>query len=480
MTGLRDLLRSKGAEEEVCSTREAAEILGVSLRTIQVWVDNGILDAWKTAGGHRRVSLRSVGRVMKGQYPDAGSGSDGESDVLLAYQPILDSDEKTYGYELLYRHGDAQRARFQDPVVATAKVIRVAFGELGVLSAMGDALCFVNVDSQMLFSDVLRTLPPDRIVLEVPATTEPTDDVLEHCRRLRREGRRLLLDNFVPGASATRLLPEMAFVKVDWRRAPALPPVATWLPSGTQLVAGHIETKNAYRLAQQAGASYFQGHYFSQPDIVRGTVVAPSRMTILEVLAMTIADADLADIERRIKADPAICFSLLRLTNSAEFRGTRRIDDIREVILLLGRKNLQRWLQVLLFAHESDPGRAPGALLLAAAFRGRLLEVLAVFVQGGGISPEKAFMVGMLSFLEALLHVPLADVLRGLHLAEDVEAALLCRDGPLGNLLTLAEALDQGDFDAVQGKAGKIGIVNEQLRNGIIDSMQFRSALAHA
>ncbi len=480
MTGLRDLLRSKGAEEEVCSTREAAEILGVSLRTIQVWVDNGILDAWKTAGGHRRVTLRSVRRVMDGQYPDSGPRSDAEPDVLLAYQPILDPDEKTYGYELLYRSGDAKRARFQDPVAATAKVIRVAFGELGVLSAMGDAVCFVNVDPEMLFSDALLTLPPDRIVLEVPAATEPTSEVLERCRRLRGEGRRLLLDNFVPGSSATRLLPEMAFVKVDWRTAPALPPLATWLPSGAKLIASRIETKDAYRLAQQAGASYFQGHYFARPDIVRGTTVAPHRVTILEVLAMTLADADLADIERRIKADPAICFSLLRLTNSAAFRSARRIDNIREVILLLGRKNLQRWLQVLLFAHESDPARFPSPLLLAAAFRARLLEYLAVLVQGGGNFPEKAFMVGMLSFLEALLHVPLPDVLRGLHLSEDVEGALLCRDGTLGGLLALAEALDQGDFDDAQAKARSVGIVNEQLRNGVIDSMHFRSTLAHA
>ncbi len=480
MTGLRDLLRSKGAEEEVCSTREAAEILGVSLRTIQVWVDNGILDAWKTAGGHRRVSLRSVRRVMEGQYPEAGPGNDAEPDVLLAYQPILDKNQKTYGHELLYRSGGVRRARSEDPVAATAKVISVAFGELGVLSAMGDAVCFINVDQEMLFRDVLLTLPPDRIVLEVPAATEPTEEVLDRCRGLRREGYRLLLDNFVPGVDSNRLLPAMAFVKVDWRSALALPPVATWLPSNTKLVAGRVETKDAYKLAQQAGASYFQGYFFARPDIVRGTTLAPHRMTILEVLAMTLADADLADIERRVKADPAICFSLLRLTNSGAFRSARRIDNIREVILLLGRKNLQRWLQVLLFAHESDPARFPSPLLLAAAFRGRLLEYLAMLLQGAGNFPEKAFMVGMLSFLEALLHVPLSDVLRGLHLSEEVEGALLRREGPLGGLLSLAEALDRADFDEVQAKARSIGIGNEQLRSGFIDSMHFRSTLAHA
>lgn len=51
---------------ESCSTRQAAEMLGVSLRTIQLWVDGGMLEAWKTVGGHRRVDVASVKRLAMG------------------------------------------------------------------------------------------------------------------------------------------------------------------------------------------------------------------------------------------------------------------------------------------------------------------------------------------------------------------------------------------------------------------------------
>ena len=54
-----------------CTTREAAEILGVSLRTAQLWVENGILEAWKTDGGHRRISRISVKRLLSGEVPVA-------------------------------------------------------------------------------------------------------------------------------------------------------------------------------------------------------------------------------------------------------------------------------------------------------------------------------------------------------------------------------------------------------------------------
>ena len=53
--------------DDYCSTKEAAAILGVSHRTVQLWVENGTLQAWRTAGGHRRITLESVNRVVDGR-----------------------------------------------------------------------------------------------------------------------------------------------------------------------------------------------------------------------------------------------------------------------------------------------------------------------------------------------------------------------------------------------------------------------------
>lgn len=46
------------------SSREAADLLGISLRTAQLWVENGVLVAWKTPGGHRRILMSSVQQVL--------------------------------------------------------------------------------------------------------------------------------------------------------------------------------------------------------------------------------------------------------------------------------------------------------------------------------------------------------------------------------------------------------------------------------
>jgi excisionase family DNA binding protein len=52
------------SEDAYVSTREAAEILGISLRTAQLWVESGVLLAWKTSGGHRRILRRSIDALL--------------------------------------------------------------------------------------------------------------------------------------------------------------------------------------------------------------------------------------------------------------------------------------------------------------------------------------------------------------------------------------------------------------------------------
>jgi len=54
---------TKPLQQPFCTTREAANILGVSLRTVQLWSESGLLTAWKTHGGHRRVTLESIEKI---------------------------------------------------------------------------------------------------------------------------------------------------------------------------------------------------------------------------------------------------------------------------------------------------------------------------------------------------------------------------------------------------------------------------------
>ncbi len=71
---------------DTCTTREAARRLGVSLRTVQLWTESGVLDAWKTAGGHRRVLLTAVERLIAQRLPAARAESRVEAPKVLVVE----------------------------------------------------------------------------------------------------------------------------------------------------------------------------------------------------------------------------------------------------------------------------------------------------------------------------------------------------------------------------------------------------------
>ena len=115
-----------GVDQPICTTRVAARRLGVSLRTVQLWVDNGILQAWKTPGGHRRVTISSVQKLMrqggKQVARDPGQDQDfvallieDDADLLRFYELTIRSWELPLilvtaenGYEGLMRIGELQ------------------------------------------------------------------------------------------------------------------------------------------------------------------------------------------------------------------------------------------------------------------------------------------------------------------------------------------------------------------------------------
>lgn len=185
----------------------------------------------------------------------------------------------------------------------------------------------------------------------------------------------------------------------------------------------------------------------------------PTQTLLMKLLGQITHDAETRDIEATLKHDPQLSVQLLRLVNSVAFAPTTRINSFAHAITLLGRRQLQRWLQLLLYASRAS-GAQGNPLLASAALRATLMEGLCKATGGDRAAQDEAFMVGMFSQLEALFSQPLATIIGPLHLAEEISAALLRREGRMGELLTLVAAAEQGP-DVVAPALRRTGIGNE-------------------
>lgn len=169
----------------------------------------------------------------------------------------------------------------------------------------------------------------------------------------------------------------------------------------------------------------------------------PTQALLLKILAQTTGDAETREIEATLKQDPQLSVQLLRLVNSVAFAPTTRINSFAHAITLLGRRQLQRWLQLLLYAGQSA-GAPTNPLLTAAALRAALMEGLCKASRADKAIQDEAFMVGMFSLLDQLFGKPLLEIVAPLNLVRDVSEALLERSGKLGELLALVEAAENG------------------------------------
>lgn len=379
-----------------------------------------------------------------------------EQEIFLGRQPILDKAGNVAAYELLFRCGDANSASFVDGSLATATVINHAFANLGIESVLGTLRGFINFDTELLLSDLIELLPKDKIVIELLESIDGNSEVIKRVSALKHQGYMLALDDYLLADEARKrdLFPLIDIVKVEiaglqpqeirkvanaFRRLPV------------RLLAEKVDTQEQVDQCKQLGFELFQGYYFARPSVITSRKISPTTQTIMRLIVLVASDAASEKIEAVFRETPEMTVNLLRIVNSVAVGARQRITSIRHALVILGRNQLNRWLQVLMYAFGDSPGVThPSPLTALASTRARFMELLSVELEHGDTAlSERAFMVGMLSLTEALLGIPLEQTLAPLPLETEVRDALLLRSGRLGNLVSLAEALERADTTAI-------------------------------
>lgn len=409
--------------------------------------------------------------------------SDAADQLFLGRQAILDREQRLFAYELLFRNGTRNAADVTDGVQATATVIANAFTELGVEAALGDCRGFINVDEAFLFSDMLELLPKQSVVLEILETVPPTEAVIERCKALKALGFTLALDDVIQLEPAfAELLALVEIVKVDIQplsRVQLMQLTMKLKPMGKQLLAEKVDSREQMEQCLKLGFSLFQGYYFAKPTIIAGKKLDHSQLSLMKLMGLLLSDADTAEVEAALKPEPGLTINLLRMTNSVGAGASETITSLRHAITVLGRRQLQRWLQLLVFASGSQAG-STNPLLMMAATRGRLMELLAGELQPGdaGFS-DHAFMAGIMSLMPALVGQSIEAIVAPLSLSAPVRDALCEQTGTLGQLLHIAEASEGGDLSTLGDLLAALpGLSPKALNRAQTQALQWANSIA--
>ena len=395
----------------------------------------------------------------------------------VARQPILDASGALRAYELLFRSGPESIFR-GDGDLATRTMLdnSVVFG---IESLTGGLPAFINCTLDALTGDLVQLLPPQLAVLEILETVEPTPELLAACHRLKKQGFRLALDDFVWEPRFEPLIALADYIKIDFLLSgPGIRRSLLNRIQGKpiQLLAEKVETQEQFRAALAEGFTLFQGYYFCRPTLISRRRIPSNSLHYIELLPRRQKrPLDLSALIPLIKRDAALTFRLLRLVNSPLYPHHGEIRSIRAAILVVG-EDAFRHLASVAIASELA-GQGAGELMRMAMIRARFCELVSDALR---LEASEQYLFGMFSLLPAMLRLPLQDTIATLPLRQAIRDALLGADSLERAPLTWMEAYEQADWARCEAIAAKHRVAPALFHLAAIESIRWAQSILQA
>jgi EAL and modified HD-GYP domain-containing signal transduction protein len=384
--------------------------------------------------------------------------------IFIGRQAIFDQDSNLFGYELLYRDSHTSTARISDEDKASSDVLLNTFVEIGIEQLAGPHKAFINL-SRKFFTE-MPPLPfePEQVVLELNKDLDIDEQLASNIAELHKKGYQLALDNYNFEEKWQPFLTYLAIVKVDIQQ---VDPDQLEKQLGQlrqyplKILAEKIETAQEYEKLRAMGFDYFQGYFFSRPKIIESRKIEENELIILRLLTrLNDPDVSIEELDHLIEQDPALSYKILRYINSAAFGLRKKVESIRQAVVLIGLKRIKAWVSLLAISGFQSSNKDA---LLNAVVRAYMCQALVSRTPSG--NPDAAFTVGTLSILDTLMQAPMQTILQNLPISDEIAAALLNKEGVLGEALNCALAYETLDWEGAYFSGCDEDCLNEAFLN---------------
>lgn len=393
---------------------------------------------------------------------------------FAARQPILDLDRNVFAYELLFRDSMENVFPDTDQDAATAKMIDELQHNLGLTNLAKNKLAFVNFTYSSLAQGFPFLLPKEQVVVEILETALPDEQLLAICVNLKEQGYRIALDDYQHHEKWLPFLSIVDIVKVDFQlstptQVAEISKICQNFPS-ISLLAEKIESYEEFRCATDLGFCYFQGYFFSKPEVITRKSFAPSQLALANLISLVSQPTpDPVRMLNAIKSDINLSYKLLHFSRSMMETKHQTITDIEQTLKVIDGSQLQRFVLMLLTAQVSDT--KPAELTLLANNRAYFCEQVCCLTEFSELKAS-AFLVGMLSLLGAMLDADIEELMAELALSDKIKGALLNDGGPLSIQLHLCVQFEQGNWTEAKKAADKLNITMQQANECYIKAIR--------
>jgi EAL and modified HD-GYP domain-containing signal transduction protein len=226
-----------------------------------------------------------------------------------------------------------------------------------------------------------------------------------------------------------------------------------------RLLGEKIETQAEFQRAKDQGFMYFQGYFFRRPEMMNTRDMPANRLNYLRLLQeVSRPDLDLKELEKLVKAEASVCYRLLRYLNSAIFGFHSEIHSVRHALAVLGERDARRWVRLVAAVGAGE--EATSDLVLSALVRGRFGDLVAPHVPHG---ESDLFLMGLLSLIDAMLEMPMAEILEKIPLDQATKAVLLGQPSPLRPVYQSMLAHESGEWEAAAELSRALNVNSDEM-----------------
>ena len=367
------------------------------------------------------------------------------SELYLSKQKIIDKERHIYAYELIFKDSSNRPIGFSNSLKATAKLIISAIGGEELNELVGEhSKVFINVDEVTLTKGILDILDNERFVFNILEDIKLTEEVIKKIVMYKKKGFLFSLEHFDSSARMIikfqRLFNYIDIIKMDIliSELENLEKVMSkFKGSRIKLLAQSVDSKEDYEDCMEMGFDYFQGTYIDKPvvEMINGSK-EPQQMVILNLIKIIKNNESTEELEFFLKQQPDLSFNLIRFFNNvAKLEIT--VESLTQVITLMGRSKLLRWLLVYLYSEASEK-TASKTILDLAIKRAELMED-----EADASNKDKAYLAGMFSMLGSIFDMDIKVLMNYVKMDSDITSLVLYKKGIFASSLIRAEIAEK-------------------------------------
>lgn len=380
-------------------------------------------------------------------------------------QPILNAQQEISNYFLNFELAPGSLS------LNNAQPFFDALYAVGLEELAQTKQLFIQIDDEFLFDNAILTLPKQSLVIGVSDGFKITKQAIERLSELRRLDYTFAIFHAQCEEDYLRkLLPLLAFVdyfivnthNIDISKFTSFKQEID--KHNVALIANNVQDHKAYEYFLDAGFHCFSGPFYLINESLESEEIDENYQQTLNLLNTLEKSSSIDDIAAEFTKAPEISYALLQYLNSPIFNMTSAVKSIRHALMLIGQKNLRKWLLMIAFSQVSTTSNSVNPLLFSVQTRSQIMfQIASQTIDINNIQAEEASFVGVLSLLDHLIGVSKATLFESIYVDEHIKEAVIYEKGILGKMLALTIAIEGFDTEKIATLRKELNLSNTQI-----------------